>query len=153
MIWSGKLNFKVNIWYLLRPLIWENLLNITTCHTWNNILGFCLFGRFENWDGLTMSILIILFRLHQVFKITLSTIYKLKTKNINCKDIGIELLSVDIRSAKVYQLRWKIITNTDQETYFFFFGERDQENSRWSFWTKPICAYIRSCIPLCSWTV
>lgn len=52
---------------------------------------------------------------------------------MNCKDIGIELLSVDIFSAEVYQLRWKILANTDQEIFFFFFGERDQENSRWSF--------------------
>lgn len=41
---------------------------------------------------------------------------------MNCKDIGIELLSVDIFSAEVYQLRWKILTNTDQEIFFFFFS-------------------------------
>ena len=52
---------------------------------------------------------------------------------MNCKDIGIELLSVDILSAEVYRLRWKILTNTDKEIFFFLFGERDQENSRWSF--------------------
>ena len=49
---------------------------------------------------------------------------------MNCKDIGIELLSVDILSAEVYQLRWKILTNTDKEIFFFFSLEKGTKRTQ-----------------------
>lgn len=61
---------------------------------------------------------------------------------MNCKDIGIELLSVDIFSAEVYQLRWKILTNTDQEIFFFFLWRKGPRELKMEFLNQiHLCIY------------
>lgn len=156
LIWNGKARFQSEHLISIetskfstkkKNFFWENLDNYEFEYFFFASLGGLNIGNYGYFDNFIPASSGFQNNINHILEIgKKKKLQRYNDRIFVCRCTFCWSVSIEMENTNQYRPR-------DFFFFFFFFVERDQDNSRWTFWTKSICAYIRSCMPLCSWTV